>query len=87
MAGRLAEDRNDRILLVEAGPHSKDLENVHMIGGFSKLLDAETDWNIVTPPMQGVDGRQVKLSRGKVRFSSLLFGCFVLHAVLATNKS
>lgn len=33
VAGRLAEDPNARILLVEAGPHNKDLENVHMVGG------------------------------------------------------
>ncbi|KIV85554.1 hypothetical protein PV11_01236 [Exophiala sideris] len=65
VAGRLAEDTNARILLVEAGPHNKDLENVHMTGGWQKNLDCETDWNLVTSPMQGVDGRQVKLSRGK----------------------
>ena len=65
MAGRLAEDTNARILLVEAGPHNKDLENVHMVGGWSKNFDSETDWNLVTKPMNGVDGRQVKLSRGK----------------------
>ncbi|KAI1617943.1 choline dehydrogenase [Exophiala viscosa] len=65
VAGRLAEDTNARILLVEAGPHNKDLENVHMTGGWSNNFDSETDWNLVTSPMQGVDGRQVKLSRGK----------------------
>jgi len=56
---------NARILVVEAGPHNKDLENVHMVGGWSQNFDKETDWNLVTPPMKGVDGRQVKLSRGK----------------------
>ncbi|EXJ80263.1 hypothetical protein A1O1_08405 [Capronia coronata CBS 617.96] len=65
VAGRLAEDSNSRILLVEAGPHNQDLENVHMVGGWSKNFDSETDWNLVTEPMEGVDGRQVKLSRGK----------------------
>ncbi|EXJ86466.1 hypothetical protein A1O3_03417 [Capronia epimyces CBS 606.96] len=65
VAGRLAEDSNARILLVEAGPHNRDLENVHMVGGWSKNFDSETDWNLVTEPMQGVDGRRVKLSRGK----------------------
>ncbi|KEF61648.1 uncharacterized protein A1O9_03216 [Exophiala aquamarina CBS 119918] len=65
VAGRLAENTNARILLVEAGPHNKDLENVHMVGGWSKNFDSETDWNLETEPMDGVDGRQVKLSRGK----------------------
>ena len=65
MAGRLAEDSNARILVVEAGPHNKDLENVHMVGGQPKCIDSELDWNLITPPMNGVNGRQVKLSRGK----------------------
>lgn len=65
LAGRLAEDTNARILIVEAGPHNKELENVHMVGGWSQNFDSETDWNLITPPMQGVKGRQVKLSRGK----------------------
>jgi choline dehydrogenase-like flavoprotein len=65
VAGRLAEDANTSILLVEAGPHNKDLENVHMVGGWSQNFDKETDWNIVTEPMKGVNDRQVKLSRGR----------------------
>jgi choline dehydrogenase-like flavoprotein len=65
VAGRLAENSNVKILLVEAGPHSKDLETVHMVGGWSQNFDKETDWNITTQPMKGVDGRQVKASRGR----------------------
>ncbi|MCP6313348.1 GMC family oxidoreductase N-terminal domain-containing protein, partial [Klebsiella pneumoniae] len=40
---------------------------------WSNNFDAETDWNIVTPPMAGVDNRQVKLSRG--RFLGGCSGC------------
>ncbi|PWY80106.1 GMC oxidoreductase [Aspergillus eucalypticola CBS 122712] len=65
VAGRLAENPHITILLIEAGQHNKDLENVHMVGGWSNLLDSTTDWNIVTPPMPNVNNRQVKLSRGK----------------------
>lgn len=36
VAGRLAEDTNTKILLIEAGAHNKDLENVHMVGGWSQ---------------------------------------------------
>lgn len=65
VAARLAENANTSILLIEAGPDCKDNENIKMTGGWSKNFDAETDWNLVTPPMAGVDNRQVKLSRGK----------------------
>ncbi|KAJ5131379.1 uncharacterized protein N7515_007418 [Penicillium bovifimosum] len=65
VAGRLAENPEVSILLIEAGQHNKDLENVHMTGGWSNNFDAETDWNLITPPMAGVNNRQVKLSRGK----------------------
>ncbi|KAJ5351674.1 hypothetical protein N7452_000648 [Penicillium brevicompactum] len=73
VAGRLAENPEIRVLLIEAGQHNKDLENVHMAGGWSNNFDSETDWNIVTPPMVGVDNRQVKLSRG--RFLGGSSGC------------
>lgn len=33
VAGRLAEDENVNILVLEAGLHNKDLENTHMVGG------------------------------------------------------
>jgi choline dehydrogenase-like flavoprotein len=32
VAGRLAENPEVKILLIEAGQHNKDLENVHMTG-------------------------------------------------------
>lgn len=65
VAARLATDTDTRILLVEAGAHNEHLENVHMVGGWSKNFDGPEDWNIVTEPMEGVDGRQVKVSRGR----------------------
>jgi choline dehydrogenase-like flavoprotein len=36
-----------------------------MAGGWSKNFDIETDWNIITEPMEKVDYRQVKCSRGR----------------------
>ncbi|KAL4871441.1 hypothetical protein BDV12DRAFT_206562 [Aspergillus spectabilis] len=73
VAGRLAESKDVRVLLLEAGQHNRDLENVHMAGGWSNNFDSETDWNLVTKPMAGVDNRQVKLSRG--RFLGGSSGC------------
>lgn len=65
VAARLAEDPSLRILLVEAGAHNENLENVHMVGGWSKNFDTPQDWNIVTEPTPGIDNRQVKVSRGR----------------------
>ncbi|WEW56859.1 hypothetical protein PRK78_002314 [Emydomyces testavorans] len=65
VAGRLAEDPNVTVLVIEAGQHNRDLENVHMPGGWLNNLETEADWDIVSCPMPGVNNRQVKLSRGK----------------------
>ncbi|KAH0274669.1 alcohol oxidase, partial [Aureobasidium melanogenum] len=65
VAARLAENPSLRILLVEAGAHNEHLENVHMVGGWSKNFDTPQDWNIVTEPTPGIDNRQVKVSRGR----------------------
>nr|OQO32079.1 hypothetical protein B0A51_00617 [Rachicladosporium sp. CCFEE 5018] len=65
VAHRLADDTNAKILIVEAGAHNKDLENVHMVGGWSKNFDGPEDWNIVSEPQSGADNRQIKLSRGR----------------------
>ncbi|KAM6535014.1 hypothetical protein FALCPG4_004624 [Fusarium falciforme] len=65
VASRLAEDPNAKVLVIEAGPHNENLENVHMVGGWSQNFDKETDWNVISTEGAGVNGRQVKLSRGK----------------------
>lgn len=65
VAGRLAEDENVSVLILEAGPHSEGIENVHMAGGWSQNFDKETDWNVISTEGAGVNNRQVKLSRGK----------------------
>ncbi|KAH9862368.1 hypothetical protein J1614_011022 [Plenodomus biglobosus] len=65
IAGRLADDLDARILILEAGPDNAELANVHMAGGWSQNFDSETDWNISTEPMPTVDNRQVKVSRGR----------------------
>ncbi|VUC25640.1 unnamed protein product [Clonostachys rosea] len=65
LAGRLAESPVTKILVIEAGQHNEGLEDVHMPGGFGNLLNKETDWNIASEPAPGINGRQIKLSRGK----------------------
>ncbi|KAH7370498.1 hypothetical protein BKA65DRAFT_488561 [Rhexocercosporidium sp. MPI-PUGE-AT-0058] len=65
LAARLAEDPNTSVLVIEAGQHNSLLENTVMVGGWSQNFDTEADWNIVTEPSPGANGRQVKASRGK----------------------
>ncbi|KKK16266.1 putative GMC oxidoreductase [Aspergillus rambellii] len=82
VAGRLAENPALSILVIEAGQHNRDLENVHMTGGWSNNFDSETDWNLITNPMPGVDNRQVKLSRGR-----FLGGCSGCNGTLCIRGS
>ncbi|KAH8754928.1 hypothetical protein F5882DRAFT_524123 [Hyaloscypha sp. PMI_1271] len=65
LAARLAEDPDTSVLVIEAGQHNSLLENTIMAGGWSQNFDTEADWNIVTEPSPGANGRQVKVSRGK----------------------
>ncbi|KFY43004.1 hypothetical protein V494_02139 [Pseudogymnoascus sp. VKM F-4513 (FW-928)] len=65
LAGRLAEDPNNAVLVIEAGQHNSLLENTLMVGGWSQNFDTEADWNIVTEPSPGINGRQIKASRGR----------------------
>ncbi|KAI9726285.1 MAG: hypothetical protein M1828_001558 [Chrysothrix sp. TS-e1954] len=73
VAARLAEDPDVTVLVLEAGPDSANLENVHMPGGWSQNFDGETDWNIETVPTPGLGDRTVKTSRG--RFLGGSSGC------------
>lgn len=53
-----------------------------MRASWSKNFDSETDWNVITPPMPGVNNRQVKLSRGK-----FLGGCSGCNGTLCIRGS
>ncbi|KAF4629763.1 hypothetical protein G7Y89_g8380 [Cudoniella acicularis] len=65
VAARLAEDPNNSVLVIEAGQHNSLLENTVMAGGWKNNFDTEADWNIITEPNPGANGRQVKASRGR----------------------
>jgi choline dehydrogenase-like flavoprotein len=65
VAARLAEDVNTSVLVIEAGEHNELLENTVMTGGWSNNFDTDADWNIITEPSAGANGRQVKASRDK----------------------
>ncbi|KAI6380609.1 hypothetical protein MCOR25_001546 [Pyricularia grisea] len=82
IAGRLSECPDVSILVIEAGQDSKNLENVHMVGGSSQLFEKETDWNITSEPRPAVNDRTVKLTRGK-----FLGGCSGCNATLCIRGS
>ncbi|KAF2228568.1 GMC oxidoreductase [Viridothelium virens] len=65
VAGRLAENPNVSVLIIEAGPDSADLESVQMVGGWINNVDTETDWRLTTVSMPGVGGRKINAYRGR----------------------
>ncbi|CAI0655110.1 unnamed protein product [Colletotrichum noveboracense] len=65
VAARLAEDPSIRVLLLEAGKDSKDMDNMHMPGAWVTLHQGDTDWNLRTPAQPGLQGREIHLPRGK----------------------
>lgn len=73
----MAEDLNVTVCVIEAGPDNADLDNVHMVGGWSQNFDKDTDWNITSEPAPGINGRQVSNSRGR-----FLGGCSGLNGTL-----
>ena len=82
LAGRLAQTilpdgTPPSILLVEAGPDSRGLQNVEMVGGLFSAFGTPLDWNFETIPQPGLNGRVVKLNRGK-----FLGGCSGFNGTL-----
>ena len=65
LAGRLSEDPDARVLLVEAGDKDTRAE-IHIPAAFSKLFQGDLDWNYRTTPQPGAAGRQLYWPRGKV---------------------
>ncbi|KAI0162423.1 putative GMC oxidoreductase [Pestalotiopsis sp. NC0098] len=78
VSARLSEDPNLKILLLEAGADSTEVDNVHMVGAWALNHTGETDWNFVTPSQPGLNGRQCVLPRAK-----LLGGCSCVNASLS----
>ena len=65
LAGRLSEDPDVRVLLLEAGgPNSR--AEIHIPAAFSKLFQGDLDWNYRTVPQAAASGRDLYWPRGKV---------------------
>ncbi|HXB66347.1 MAG TPA: GMC family oxidoreductase N-terminal domain-containing protein [Solirubrobacteraceae bacterium] len=64
LAGRLSEDPDVRVLLIEAGPPDES-EDIHVPLGYLKL-GAEFDWGHESVPEQHCADRRIALPRGRV---------------------
>jgi choline dehydrogenase len=65
LAGRLSEDPDVTVLLLEAGPPDTK-ENVHVPLGYLQLGATDVDWDFHSAPEPECDGRRIPLPRGNV---------------------
>jgi choline dehydrogenase len=65
LAARLSEDPDVRVTLIEAGAPDSALE-IHIPAAFGKLFQSKWDWDYLTDPEPGIDGRRRYLPRGKM---------------------
>jgi choline dehydrogenase-like flavoprotein len=65
LAGRLSEDPDVTVAVIEAGPPDTDPE-IHMPFAFGALLKSRVDWDLVTEPEPQLGDRRVYLPRGRV---------------------
>jgi choline dehydrogenase len=65
LANRLTEDRNNRVLLLEAGPPDKSMW-INIPAGFTKLLNSPIyNWNFATEPEPNAHNRSIPIPRGR----------------------
>ncbi len=77
LANRLSEDRNVRVLLLEAG-RKDDYLWIHVPVGYLYCIgNPRTDWLYQTEPEAGLNGRQLRYPRGKV-----LGGCSSINGMI-----
>jgi len=65
LAGRLTEDPNCRVLLLEAGEWDKD-PLIHIPLGFGRIAGKKHDWGYFSEPEAQAKGRRIECARGKV---------------------
>lgn len=76
VAARLSEDRDTRVLLLEAGPVDDD-EMIRIPAGFSTLFKTKWDWNYETSPQKHLANRRAHWPRMKG-----LGGCSSMNAMI-----
>ena len=76
VAGRLSEDPDVTVLLVEAGPARKPM-NVRIPAAFPTQFKTKGDWEVYTEPEPHLDGRSIYHPRAK-----LVGGCSAMNAMI-----
>ncbi|XP_053380093.1 glucose dehydrogenase [FAD, quinone]-like [Mercenaria mercenaria] len=86
IAARLSEDKQSKVLLLEAGGHYDQSENFHIPGMWAVSQQTKYDWQFYTEPQsqssQGLKEKRGVWSRGKV-----LGGSSILNAMQYTRGS
>ncbi|BBM87242.1 GMC family oxidoreductase [Candidatus Uabimicrobium amorphum] len=76
LANRLSENKNNRVLLLEAGVRDKD-KSIHMPAAFAHLFKSDLDWTYYTTPQEHAHDRRFFWPRGKT-----LGGCSSINAMI-----
>ena len=77
LANRLSEDKNNRVLLIEAGGND-NYHWIHIPVGYLYCIgNPRTDWLYQTEPDAGLNGRTLRYPRGKV-----LGGCSSINGMI-----
>jgi choline dehydrogenase len=76
LAGRLSEDPDARVALVEAGGQDSQPE-IHIPAAFPALFKSGLDWDLLGEPEPGLGNRRLYLPRGK-----MLGGCSSINAMI-----
>jgi choline dehydrogenase len=79
LAGRLSEDADSRVALLEAGGEDRQPE-IRMPAAFPALFKSSLDWDLLGEPEPGLGNRRLYLPRGRV-----LGGCSAINAMIYTR--
>ncbi|WP_141013184.1 GMC family oxidoreductase [Nocardioides sambongensis] len=81
VAGRLSENPDNRVLLIEAGPRKTGME-VKVPAAFAKQFKTDLDWAVMTEPEPGLDDRVLYHPRARY-----LGGCSGMNAMMYVRGS
>ena len=76
VAGRLSEDPDARVALLEAGDQDTQPE-IHIPAAFPALFKSDLDWDLLGEREPGLDNRRLYLPRGR-----MLGGCSSINAMI-----